>query len=280
MLADEEDRPKESSDAKEPQTRSDDDVSARYNSSRLSLQLTSPPQPIDPILAAINSLDPITPEYSTMLLSSFMSRKQALGQAGQQTPGEQQAISELLRRATEDTGGSSVLGVSTGSGSSRSSMISRTGRGLFDIPVREKGLARSSSHSVLAGSPARNRTLKKSSLGSPATPWRPLHASTLGQSQSSAPSDPSGSQRQELPEKTKVTASGHNGQLSHSTLGLRQSSGLSKSTSMFTMSRHSPNRHEASPDLSKSTTQTASTTGMIVHFRVCLTHAHPLRCSA
>jgi hypothetical protein len=101
MLAGEEERSKESSNVKDQQMRSGDDVSDGFISSRPSPQLTSPSQPIEPIIAAINSLDPITPEYSTMLLSSFMSRKQALGQAGQQTPEEQQAINELLRRATK-----------------------------------------------------------------------------------------------------------------------------------------------------------------------------------
>lgn len=197
-----------------------------------------------------------------MLLSSFMSRKQALGQAGQQTPEEQRAISELLRRATEDNGGSSVLGVSIGSGPSRSPLISRTGRGLFDIPVRDKGLVRSSSHSVLAGSPARHRASQKISLGSPATSWRPLHASVLGQSQTTTLSDSHGSQSQQQPAR-KPAASGNNGQLPYASSVPRQASTISKSTSMFTF-RHDRNRNEASPDLGKSTDKVTPTPGTLM----------------
>lgn len=207
-----------------------------------------------------------------MLLSSFMARKQALGQAGQQTPEEQQAISELLRRATEDTGKSSVLGVSTSSTTSRSPMISRTGRGLFDIPVRDKGLARSSSHSALAGSPARPRTSNKISLGSPATPWRPLHNSTLGKTQSLAVPDSSASQSQKQAEKTGVAEPGNSGQPSHTSSAPRQAGALLKSTSMFTLSKHDRNRNTASPDFA-SANKVVAPTGM---FRLYLRSNSPV----
>lgn len=207
-----------------------------------------------------------------MLLSSFMARKQASGQAGQQTPEEQQAISELLRRATEDTGGSSVLGVSTSSATSRSPMISRTGRGLFDIPVRDKGLARSSSHSALAESPARPRTSNKVSLGSPATPWRPLHSSTLGKTRSLALPDSSASQSQKQAEKTGVATPRNSGEPSHTPFAPRQTSALSKSTSMFTLSKHVRNRNTASPDFAPAN-KVVALTG---EFRLCLRYNSPV----
>ena len=179
-----------------------------------------------------------------------MSRKQALGQAGQQTPDEQQAISELLRRATEDTEGSYMLSASMSSGTSRSPKISRTGRGLFDIPAREKGLARSSSYSILAGSPARPRASNKISLGSPITSWRPSHPSTLGKTQSTASPNSPAPHSGDHPEKNKVAASGKYGHPLSTFPAPRQASGLSKSTSMFSLSNHDRNHNTASPDLS------------------------------
>lgn len=211
----------------------------------------------------MNSLTPITPERSTLLLATFMADKQALGQAGQQTPEEQQAISELLRRATEDNGGSSVLGLSTASGSSRSPMISRTGRGLFDIPASERSMVRSSSHSVLGGSPIRNRFNSRDVLESPARSWRPLHSSTLGKSQSSASvaSPPKSSQQVSERQSTGGDSSQQiaNSRPSQTSFAPRQASGLSKSTSMFTMSNRA--RSEASPDLSRSNGKQADTSG-------------------
>lgn len=220
-------------------------------------------QPIQPILDAVNSLTPITPERSTILLSTFMAAKQALGQAGQQTPEEQRAIGELLRRATEDSGGSSILGLSTGSGSPRSPMVSRTGRGLFDIPAQDRSLVRSSSHDVLAGSPIRNRLGQRERLDSPARSWRPLHSSTLGRSQTSALESHAAPS---LPAPERQTAAGSSTQNvdsrpSQTTLVQRQASSLSKSTSMFTMSNRA--RSEASPDLTRSNTKQADTLGAL-----------------
>lgn len=212
----------------------------------------------------MNSLTPITPERSTLLLSTFMADKQALGQAGQQTPEEQQAISELLRRATEDNGGSSVLGLSTASDSSRSPIVSRTGRGLFDIPAQDRSFVRSSSHSVLAGSPNRNRLVQRDAFGSPARSWKPLQASALGKSQSSASvASPVKSSQPAVAERQIATGSSSQQNVdsrpSHSAITPRKASGLSKSTSMFTMSNRA--RSEASPDLSRSNGKQADTSG-------------------
>lgn len=188
-----------------------------------------------------------------------MADKQALGQAGQQTPEEQQAISELLRRATEGHGGSSVLGVSTGGGSPRSPQVSRTGRGLFDIPAQDRGVVRSSSHDVLAGSPIRNRIGQKTRLDSPAKSWRPLQASTLGKSHSSAASETQqGSEGRTTTSSSSVQDAGS--RPSHAPFAPRQSSTLSKSTSMFTMSNRT--RNEPSPEfITRSNTKQADTSG-------------------
>lgn len=191
-----------------------------------------------------------------------MADKQALGQAGQQTPEEQQAISELLRRATEDSGGSSVLGLSTGIGSPRSPMISRTGRGLFDIPAQDRSMVRSSSHDVLAGSPIRNRLGQRDRPDSPARSWRPLHSSTLGKSQSSAALESHAAPAQPVPERQTTggsSAQNIDSRPSQTSFAPRQASSLSKSTSMFTMSNRA--RSEASPDLTRSTTKQADTSG-------------------
>ncbi|KAJ9119570.1 hypothetical protein QFC22_003279 [Naganishia vaughanmartiniae] len=202
-------------------------------------------QPILPIQHAIDSLRQITPEQSTRLLAKFMADKQARGQAGQQTPEEQQAISELLRRATEDNGKPSVLGESASDGAGRSLSVSKTGRGLFDSPIREKGFVRSNSYDVLAGSPLRNRSSVRPDQGSLARPWRPLHASTLAHSQSS---DPSGSSKQQSQSNSfqpqrSTTQSFSEQQPVHKSSNMpfasRQPSSLSKSTSMFALSAHS-----------------------------------------
>ncbi|KAJ9094419.1 hypothetical protein QFC21_005958 [Naganishia friedmannii] len=196
-------------------------------------------QPIRPIQQAIESLQPITPEHSTRLLAQFMMDKQAYGQAGQQTPEEQQAISELLRRATEDSGKPSILGESGKDGAARSLSVSRTGRGLFNSPVREKGFVRSSSYDILSGSPSRNRASVRPNQGSPARSWRPLHASTLAQSQSKENNESSIQQSQSnLFQPQRIAAQSSNEQSSsHKSSNMpfasRQPSSLSKSTSII-----------------------------------------------
>lgn len=174
-----------------------------------------------------------------------MADKQALGQAGQQTPEEQQAISELLRRATEDSGKSSILGESTSDSAARSLSVSKTGRGLFSSPVREKVFVRSNSHDVLASTPLRSRTSVRPNQGSPARSWRPIHASTLVQSQTLENGELSAQLSQSISNEQQRSATQSFSEQpsalksANVPFATRQPSALSKSTSMFALSNQS-----------------------------------------
>lgn len=117
----------------------------------------------------------VTPEKSTRLLGEFYEAKRRIGQAGQQTPQEQQAIDELLRRASMNQQRVETKAPSSQSTASDSPLVSRTGRGLFESPARRR-----------LGSPARFGTPQPSPkpaatpLSSSSSPSRAAAAGSSG----------------------------------------------------------------------------------------------------
>lgn len=117
----------------------EDDVQARQDDAEMALE--PPPyghrQPIQAIRDALVVSATISPEKSTQLLGDFYDAKRQLGQAGQQTPQEQEAIDELLRRSGAQPRHPKRIATAP-SVTNDSPSVSRTGRGLFESPARRR----------------------------------------------------------------------------------------------------------------------------------------------